>query len=612
MFNGLEYILKLKDQFSADFMKAAGVADNAAVRINNDMNKMTGNTNSFKHSLGELKGKLDSINATRMNTHIPDVFRTATREAKKLEDQINKIENKGKGSGGIGGLLAGFGVAAGLGLVGKSAIGGAAEREQQQISFGVMTGSQATGDKLLNDIIAMGAATPFESGDLIKNAQVMKAFGIDTKDILPTLQMLGDVSGGNAEKLQGLSLAYAQVQSTGRLMGQDLLQMVNQGFNPLQIISQKTGLSMAVLKDKMEKGQISASMVTDAFKVATSKGGMFNGMMEKQSHTMAGRWSTVVDNTKQKLVALGQILSPVINWIIDLTNAIISSTPTMTAIAFAIGAITLAIYGVSWATKGWAIAQGIVNAVMMANPIIFIVTLIIGLIIWVYTIIQANKNWGISLKAIWEITKSVFALMVLPIKQFWEDLSFWFTKAWYTIEDWGERVWQYMKNLWAGIKAVFTDGWDAAKAAVNQTIHTQAEVKIASLEKEHGAASKGYADEFLNEIKSINSNYNKIDFSIAKGKTAKNANPLMQTAGAGAGGFAGLGADALGKSAKDKADAVNSGGQRSIVININKQVGAENIHVMSGAEAANNIESLVREAMRRMLLSLNGNAVANA
>ena len=76
-------------------------------------------------------------------------------------------------------------------------------------------------------------------------------------------------------KLSSLTLAFSQVQSTGRLMGQDLLQMIGQGFNPLQIISEKTGRSMADLKKDMENGAISADMVTEAFKIATSEGGRF-------------------------------------------------------------------------------------------------------------------------------------------------------------------------------------------------------------------------------------------------------------------------------------------------------------------------------------------------
>ena len=593
-------------------MKAAGVADNAAARIQNDMNKVTGSTNTFKHSLGDVKGSLDKINSTRMSTHIPESFRTATKEAEKLERQMDRIEGKGKrgpGGFGLGGILAGIG-AYGLG---QQVIGGAAEREQQRIGFGVMTGSQKTGDKLLGDLVNMGAATPFESGDLIKNAEIMKAFGIETKDILPTMQMLGDVSRGHADKLSALSLAYSQVMSTGRLMGQDLLQMINQGFNPLQIISQKTGISMAVLKQKMEDGQISAAMVTDAFRLATGEGGMFHNMMLKQSETMGGKWSTLVDNVKQKLIRLGEILSPIIKWVIELTNKIIESTPTMIAIAAAIGVVATSIYGVTWATNAWAFATRVVNAVLKANPIIFVISLIIGLILWIRAVIKANENWGTSLKAIWEITKSVFGVMWVPVKMFWEDLSYWFMKAWYTIKDWGETVWQYMKNLWSGIKTFFTDGWDAAKAAVNAPIETEASKQLMALEKEHGATKTAQAKELVGHIKNIADNYNKINFSFNKAAPTKGGvNPVG--ANAAGGSFAGLSGDTgkLGDAAKGKADAVNSGGQRTIVINIAKQIGAENIHVMNGAEAANNIESLVREAMRRMLLSLNGNAVANA
>lgn len=282
------------------------------------------------------------------------------------------------------------------------------------------------------------------------------------------------------------------------------------------------------------------------------------------------------------------------------------------AAALAVGVYTVA---VNWsaivtgiatvATQGWAFIQGVLNAVMNANPIILIISLIIGLIAWIYQIVKANKNWGDSLKAIWEITKSVFSLMAIPVKAFWEALSYWFTKAWYTIEDWGERTWQFMKNLWSGIKTFFTDGWDAAKAEVGKTIHTEAEVKIAALEKEHGNSQKAYDNEFLGEIKNISDNYNKIDFSIQH--KAKGVEPVGANSGAG---IKGLGDSSdLGNTAKGKADSINGSGQRNITININKQIGAENIHVMGGTEAANNIESLVREAMRRMLLSLNGNAV---
>lgn len=92
---------------------------------------------------------------------------------------------------------------------------------------------------------------------------------------------------GNADRFQHLALAFAQVSAAGKLTGQDLLQMVNAGFNPLQEISKKTGKSISELKDDMADGAISVKMVEDAMKGATSEGGRFFGGMEKASKTFS-------------------------------------------------------------------------------------------------------------------------------------------------------------------------------------------------------------------------------------------------------------------------------------------------------------------------------------
>lgn len=116
----------------------------------------------------------------------------------------------------------------------------------------------------------------------------------------------GRCSGGNQEKLNSMTLAFGQMSSTGRLMGQDLNQMINAGFNPLQTISENTGISMGRLKDQMEDGQISLKMVEEAFKLATGTGGRFNGMMEKVSQSARGRLSTAMDGITSKLTDWGE------------------------------------------------------------------------------------------------------------------------------------------------------------------------------------------------------------------------------------------------------------------------------------------------------------------
>lgn len=182
-----------------------------------------------------------------------------------------------------------------------TSIGFNSEMEQSQAAFTTLLGSASKAKTMLGDLSKFANETPFELGDLNKASQTLLGFGIDANKIMPDLKMLGDVSMGNKDKLQGLALVFAQVQSQGKLMGQDLLQMINNGFNPLQVISKQTGESMAELKDKMAKGQISADMVAKAFQGATEKGGLFYGAMDKQSKTFAGQMSTLSDNVKSTL-----------------------------------------------------------------------------------------------------------------------------------------------------------------------------------------------------------------------------------------------------------------------------------------------------------------------
>ena len=101
--------------------------------------------------------------------------------------------------------------------------------------------------------------------------------------------MLGDVSQGNKERFDSLTLAFAQVGSAGKLSGQDLLQFVNAGFNPLNEISKMTGESMAELKERMSAGGVSAEEVAEAFKHATSEGGQFYQAMEHRAKPLTGR-----------------------------------------------------------------------------------------------------------------------------------------------------------------------------------------------------------------------------------------------------------------------------------------------------------------------------------
>lgn len=206
----------------------------------------------------------------------------------------------------VGQLFAGVGAAAGL----KSVVDLSTKAEQAAISFEVLTGSAGKAEKMIKELRDLGASTPLNFAGLQENAKVMLGFGIAVENILPDLRTLGDITGGDAFKMERLTLAFSQSAAAGRLMGQDLLQMVNAGFNPLQIISEKTGVSMSDLRKKMEEGAISFEQVRQAFKDATSDGGRFFQMLERQSNTTAGKIGIAVDSVQKLATQIGNVLAP--------------------------------------------------------------------------------------------------------------------------------------------------------------------------------------------------------------------------------------------------------------------------------------------------------------
>ena len=197
----------------------------------------------------------------------------------------------------LGGIIGGAALGVSIKNLGDYALNSAKAFEQASISFRVLLGNEERAAKLVNDIQDLANVTPMTSSGLQENAKLLLNFNAVTEDeIIQTLRMLGDITGGDQVKMDSMTLAFAQCASAGRLMGQDLLQMVNAGFNPLQIIAEKTGKSLGDLKNEMSEGKISVDMVKQAFKDATSEGGRFYGMLEAQSKSKTGLEATKADS----------------------------------------------------------------------------------------------------------------------------------------------------------------------------------------------------------------------------------------------------------------------------------------------------------------------------
>ena len=207
-----------------------------------------------------------------------------------------------------------------LGLqTGKQIVQLAAEAEAASVQFEVLTGSAQESASLIADMKRLAQASPLSLPAVQRGGQLLLSFGMNAEKVIATLKMLADVSGGNQQRFEILSLAFAQTTAAGRLMGQDLLQMINGGFNPLLEISKTTGRSMLDLKKDMEAGAISAQMVEDSFRRATSQGGLFFGMTDRMSKTTSGALAQMIGNVTEMSIEIGSRLTPTV---IELANSI--------------------------------------------------------------------------------------------------------------------------------------------------------------------------------------------------------------------------------------------------------------------------------------------------
>ncbi|WP_346701163.1 tape measure protein [uncultured Alistipes sp.] len=229
------------------------------------------------------------------------------------------------------------------------------EIQALEVSFATLLGSEEKATRLFREIREFEVKTPMTLEPLAKGAQTLLGFGVAAEKVMPVLRQIGDISMGNAERFQSLILAFAQVSANGRLMGQDLLQMVNAGFNPLSIISERTGKSIAVLSDEMSKGEISAQMIEEAFAAAAAEGGKFYGMLEAQSQTINGALSNLEGAWNSMLNEMGEQTEGVFADAVSLATYCIEHYETflniLLSIASAYGTYKAALIGV------WVIEQ---------------------------------------------------------------------------------------------------------------------------------------------------------------------------------------------------------------------------------------------------------------
>lgn len=356
----------------------------------------------------------------------------------------------------------------------------------------LLGGNQQEAQKLLDTLKEMANTTPYEATDLVKATQKMMAFGISADDSLKYLQMLGDIAMGDANKMDSLTLAFSQISASGRASMEDINQMIDQGFNPLTVIAEKTGESMADLRDRVSAGQVSFEEIAGAFQTATSEGGTFYQSMDKASQTTEGKISSLKDAFSSALGSMTESLLPfvteavngltnVANWFANLDENGKRTVLTIAGIAVAIGPV-LTIIGKlietgskikklvstikSWqlATKLMTAAQSALNVVMNMNPISLIVIAIVALIA-IIVVLWNKCEWfreGVMtvINAIWGAIQSVGSFIMGVFQNVFNFVSGIFTNLWNVIQTVVNTIVSIFSTAWNTIKSVATTVWN--------------------------------------------------------------------------------------------------------------------------------------------------------
>lgn len=555
--------------------------------------------------------------ARRTSQQLDEISRKAASTGTRLREAFSFDNFKGSlmSLHGIQFLLNPYTlISAGVGAV--TAIG--AQAEQTSVAFTTLVGSEEKAAGILKEINDFAAKTPYGNLDLTDNAKTMLNFGVQADKVNGYLRQLGDIASGDKNKLGSLSLVFGQVASAGKMSGQDLLQFINAGFNPLKELEKMTGKTYAELQDMMSKGQIGFDAIAAAINHATSAGGAFEGMSDKLSQTISGKFSTLVGNVQQAAVDMFNEIKPIVNDIMDLFLSIVPpiasairgifsviagvigfivnwktelgmlaavvaiGTIAFNAHSIAIGAVA-AIQGVvTIATKAWTTAQLLLNAAMSANPIVKVITVIAALVASV--VYCWNKFAG-------------FRAFILTM--------------WNTMKGFGNIIKEYvidrLKTLLSGIGKIgeafaklfngdFKGAWSSAVVGVKDiTGISSAEKALQSTKQLTGGVAAEYDKNYRIESQKQQQKDTKKDSAIATpGTKGSSEEVIFNSVSGGKSGKGGKG--------NKTAEALATGGTRNTSITMNIGKFFDNIYVtMADRTDTAELERIVLQSMNRAL-----------
>jgi tape measure domain-containing protein len=597
MNQALTFILKLQDMLTPGMRQAAQISNTSANKISSEFEKINSSGRKMAASVNELRARLDAINQVRFSTTLSKEFDIATRSAQRLENQIEKLEKRGNKGNGLGGLIAGAGLAYGTRDVISTGIA------QNSIAGAINFATDGHGQQVIGNVKSINNKYGLSDEAGLEG---FKTIAGGTRGLGYSLQQQADIYEGvgagvagmglSAEQAKLSFLALGQMASKGKVSAEELRgQLGEQIPGALGIAARAMGVSQQEFNKMLDKGEVVSSVFLPKFAA------QMKNEFGPAALAMAEGPQAQLNRFNNQLLALKTTVAnelmpaflPVLNVLQNLALWVTSNADVLVPLAMVIGLVVLSVKAVTFFTSVWNGVLLIMNATLWANPITWVVAGIIALIAAIGFVIYKTDGWAKQ----WDSIIKFFKLS-------WEAFKDYFHFIWLNVQDKFLTGIEFMEKAWYKLKSLWDeDGAAAGLAKINSQQNQRATeiaaakgVMVADMQKAQAALKWEMKWNDRDVVADL-----KRKFGLSAPKTAS---ALTVGANDGSGGNnAGFGLGA----GKEQSAAINQGGQRSIVIHIAKAIEKLEQHIVGGGkEAADEFASAVREALNRELRSLNG------
>jgi hypothetical protein len=329
----------------------------------------------------------------RMNNDVRGLTNTATTETNKIDAVFRQLATVAGGAFAFTQLAS----------LPQKLIQVRGEFQQLEIAFETMLGNKGKSDALFADVVKLAATTPFNLKEVATGAKQLLAYGVASEDVTKTMTKLGDIAAGLSIPLNDLTYLYGTTRTQGRLFTADLNQFVGRGIPLIRLLSEQFGVAESEVKNLVEAGKVGFPEVEKAINTLTQSGGMFSGLMEKQSKSLTGLYSNFQDSVDQAFNNVGKsqegLLASGIGFattmvqnyepILDVLKVLVATYGTYRAAIIATAAVQglaasagsiKTFFELSKSIKSAADAQALFNLVTGLNPYVVAGAALVGLI----------------------------------------------------------------------------------------------------------------------------------------------------------------------------------------------------------------------------------------